>query len=128
MRLSLTQLADYTGRDRHTIRKQLDSIPSINGKKGALLYDSRRALAVIYKAGNLEDARAKHALSQVSLNAVREEDLRKGRIPLEEVLDVMDSTFQAIAAPIKASVGKVMTKERANEIFDKLRAALAKIK
>jgi len=124
--MSLTQLADLTGRDRHTIRKQLDSLQSLNGKKGALLYDSKRALSVIYKAGNLEDARAKHALSQVSLNSVREEDLRKNRIPLEEVLDVHNQLFQAIAAQLKASKG--LTTEEKNEIFDKIRAALAKIK
>jgi hypothetical protein len=126
MRLSLTQLADLTGRDRHTIRKQLDFLPSLNGKKGALLYDSKRALSVIYKAGNLEDARAKHALSQVSLNAVREEDLRRDRIPLEDILDVHNQLFQAIAAPIKAARG--LTMKEKNEIFDKIRTGLAKIK
>jgi hypothetical protein len=128
MRMSLTQLADVTGRDRHTIRKQLDSLPSVNGKKGALLYDSKRALSVIYQAGNLEDARAKHALSQVSLNAVREEDLRKNRIPLEEILDVLDFTFQSIAATLKAAKFKKLTPELINEIFDKIRAGFAKIK
>jgi hypothetical protein len=125
MRVSVNELANITGRDRHTIRKQLDSIPSINGKKGALLYDSKRALSVIYQAGNLEDARAKHALSQVSLNAVREEDLRKNRIPREDVLEVIDQAFQAVASTLKASK---QPKELINEIFDKFRAALAKIK
>jgi hypothetical protein len=101
MRLSLTQLADLTGRDRHTIRKQLEDLPSIAGKKkGAFLYETNQALALIYGAGNLEEARAKHALSQVSLNAVREEELRKFRIPREEVLDVFDQIFQSIAATL----------------------------
>jgi hypothetical protein len=126
--MSLTQLADFTGRDRHTIRKQLDSLPSINGKKGALLYDSKRALSVIYQAGNLEDARAKHALSQVSLNSVREEDLRKNRIPREEVLDVFDLAFQSIASTLKAAKFKKLTPELINEIFDKIRDGFAKIK
>jgi hypothetical protein len=128
MRVSINELSNITGRDRHTIRKQLDSLPSINGKKGALLYDSKRALSVIYQAGNLEDARAKHALSQVSLNAVREEDLRKNRIPIEEILDVLDLTFQSIAATLKAAKFKKLTPELINEIFDKIRAGFAKIK
>jgi hypothetical protein len=128
MRVSVNELSNITGRDRHTIRKQLDSLPSINGKKGALLYDSKRALSVIYKTGNLEDARAKHALSQVSLNAVREEDLRKSRIPLEEILDVLDFTFQSIASTLKAAKFKKLTPELINEIFDKIRAGFAKIK
>ena len=128
MRVSINELSNITGRDRHTIRKQLDSLPSKNGKKGALLYDSKRALSVIYQAGNLEDARAKHALSQVSLNAVREEDLRKNRIPIEEILDVLDLTFQSIAATLKAAKFKKLTPELINEIFDKIRAGFAKIK
>jgi hypothetical protein len=128
VRVSVNELANITGRDRHTIRKQLDSLPSINGKKGALLYDSKRALSVIYGAGNLEDARAKHALSQVSLNAVREEELRKYRIPRDEVLDVFDQAFQSIAATLKAAKFKKLTPELINEIFDKILAGFAKIK
>jgi len=39
---------------------------------------------------NLEAARAKQGLSQASLNAVPEGDLRKQRIPIQIVRDVLD--------------------------------------
>jgi hypothetical protein len=69
----------------------------------------------------LEAARAKQANSQASLNAVREEDLRKQRIPKQVVLDAIDETFQAIGATIKAAKFKKLTPERINELFDKFR-------
>ena len=41
--------------------------------------------------------RARHrARSQAPLNAVREEDLRKQRIPIQIVLDLIDKVFQSI--------------------------------
>ena len=43
----------------------------------------RDALPLIFAVDNLEAARAAQARSQASLNAVREEDLRKQRIPIQ---------------------------------------------
>jgi hypothetical protein len=37
------------------------------------------------------------AHSQAPLNAVREEDLRKQRVPIQIVLDLIDKVFQSIA-------------------------------
>ena len=76
---------------------------------------------------NLEAARAAQARSQASLNAVREEDLRKQRIPLQLALDTMDEVFQSIAATIKANKGKTLTIELINELFDKFRSVPAKL-
>ena len=53
----------------------------------------------------------------MSLNAVREEDLRKQRIPIQIVLDTMDEVFQSIGSTIKAAKGKTLTTERINELF-----------
>jgi hypothetical protein len=128
MRLSLTQLSELTGRDRITMKKQLESLPPIPGKRGAYLYESREALPLIYSVGNLEAARAKQALSQAALNAVREEELRKYRVPREEVLDVFDSVFQAIASTLKAAKNKKLTPLIINGLFGKFRAALKKLK
>jgi len=83
MHLSISQLSDLTGRDRRTIAKQLKDIPYTAGDRGAFLYESVASLPVIYTVDSLEAARAKQALSQASLNAVREEDLRKRRIPVQ---------------------------------------------
>jgi hypothetical protein len=45
------------------------------------LYESGEALPQIYAVDNLEAARAKQALSQASLNAVREEDYGRSVSP-----------------------------------------------
>jgi len=122
---SINQLSELTGRDRRTITKQLEGLPSIDGPKGAYLYDSTEALPLIYHVGNLEAARAKQALSQASLNAVKEEELRKQRVPRQLALDEMDALFQAIGAILKTT--KELSASRVSEIFDKFRAVQRKI-
>ena len=77
MLLSINQLWDLTGRERKTVTKKLENLTFIAGEKSAHLYESSQALPLIYSVDNLEAARAKQALSQASLNALREEDLRK---------------------------------------------------
>jgi multidrug resistance efflux pump len=121
MLLSINQLSELIGFDRRTITTRLKDLPVVDGEKGALLYESTAALPMLYKADNLEAARAKQALSQASLNAVREEDLRKQRIPRQLVIDAIDESFQAISATLKAAKGKKLTPERINELLDKLR-------
>ena len=128
MLLSVNQLSELTGRDRHGIPKRLENLPFTPGDKGAHLYESREALPLIYAVDNLESARAAQARSQASLNAVREEDLRKQRIPIQIVLDTMDEIFQAMGATLKAAEGKTLTTERINELFEKFRSIPAKLK
>ena len=123
---SINQLSDLTRRHRHTIAKRLIDLPSIDGPKGAHLYESTEALLLIYAVDNLESARAKQALSQASLNAIKEENLRKERVPLQLVLDEMDSLFQAMGAILKNV--KELSPSRINEIFDKFRAVPSKLK
>src|SRR5207249_6289766 len=106
--------------------KRLADLPFEAGKKGAKLYESTEALPLIYAVDNLEAARAKQALSQASLNAIREENLRKERVPLQLVLDEMDSLFQEIGAILKNT--KELSPSRINEIFDKFRAIPARLK
>ena len=128
MLLSVNQISELTGRDRHGIPKRLENLPFTPGDKGAHLYESREALPLIYAVDNLEAARAAQARSQASLNAVREEDLRKQRIPIQIVLDTMDEVFQSIGSTIKAAKGKTLTTERINELFEKFRSIPAKLK
>jgi hypothetical protein len=128
MKLPISKLSELTGIHRDTISKRLADLPFEAGKKGAKLYRSKDALAEIYKTDSLEAARAKQALSQASLNAVREEDLRKQRIPILVVTDVMDEVFQYTAATLKAAKGKVLTVDLINELFEKFRAAPSKLR
>ena len=124
MLLSINQLSELTGRDRRTITKHLEDLRFIDGEKGAHLYESSEALPAIYSVDSLESARAKQALSQASLNAVREEELRKERIPIQIALDTMDEIFQAMGAIIKNELSPA----RVNEIFAKFREAPKKLK
>src|SRR5436309_11345478 len=101
MKLPILKFTEMTGVHRDTISKRLADLPFEAGKKGAKLYESTEALPLIFAVDNLEAARAKQALSQASLNAIREENLRKERVPLQLVLDEMDSLFQEIGAVLK---------------------------
>jgi hypothetical protein len=128
MELSISQIANLTGKDRHTVAIRMSGLCFKDGRKGAKLYESTEALAAVYSAGNLEDARAKQALSQAALNTVREQILRKTRIPIEIVTQVMDEIFQSMAATLKAANGKTLNPELINELFAKFRSIPAKLK
>src|SRR6266480_6597724 len=126
MLLSINQLSELTGRDRRTITKHLEDLHFVDGEKGAHLYESSEALPTIYSVDSLESARAKQALSQASLNAIKEEILRKERVPLRLVLDEMDALFQAMGAILKNT--KELSPVRVNEIFQKYREIPGKLK
>jgi hypothetical protein len=127
MKLPITKLSELTGVHRDSISKRLANLPFSAGKKGAKLYSSAGALAAIYKTDSLDAARAEQARSAAQLNALRAEEIRKTRIPIQIVHDTMDEVFQSIAATIKASKGKTLTIELINELFDKFRSAPAKL-
>jgi hypothetical protein len=128
MLVSIKKLSELTGRHRQTIAKLLADLPSVDGQKGAHLYESREALPLIYAVDNLEAARAEQVRSQAALNKVREENLRKQRIPIEIVTETLDQTLQAMAATLKAAKGKVLTVELINSIFADFRAIPAKLR
>jgi hypothetical protein len=128
MLVSIKKLSEVTGRHRQTIAKILVDLPAVDGEKGAKLYDSQQALPLIYAVDNLEAARAEQARSQAALNKVREETLRKQRIPLDLVTSTLDQTLQAMAATLKAAKDKVLTVELINQIFADFRAIPAKLK
>ena len=128
MLVSIKKLSELTGRHRQTIAKILADLPLVDGQKGAHLYESREALPLIYAVDNLEAARAEQARSQAALNKVREENLRKQRIPIELVIETHDQVLQAMAATLKAAKDKVLTVELINSIFADFRAIPAKLR
>ena len=128
MLVSIKKLSELTGRHRQTIAKNLVDLAAVDGEKGAKLYDSQQALPLIYTVDNLEAARAEQARSQAALNKVREETLRKQRIPLDLVISVHDQVLQAMSATLKAAKDKVLTVDLINQIFADFRAIPAKLK
>lgn len=125
MELSINELADLTGKDRRTITQRLEQLDYEDGPKGAHLYDSRRALALIYgpvsSGKSLDQAKTEQALESAQLARVRREELQKTRLPVEILAGLWDSAMQAAAATLKGTIGKVLTPAKANEILDKLR-------
>lgn len=128
MQLSINELVQYTGRNPRTITKKLENLQYIDGPKGAHLYESTEALPLIYAVDNLEAARAKQALSQASLNKVREEKIRREKIPIPIVLNTMTEIFNAMGAILKAAKGKTLTVDLINDIFDQFREIPKKLK
>jgi hypothetical protein len=127
MLVSIKKLSELTGRHRQTIAKNLVDLLAVDGERGAKLYDSEQALPLIYAVDNLEAARAEQARSQAALNKVREEELRKVRIPIDLVTSILDQTLQAMSATLKAAKDKVLTVELINNIFADFRAIPAKL-
>jgi hypothetical protein len=128
MLVPIKKLSELTGRHRQTIAKILADLPLIDGHKGAHLYESTEALPLIYAVDNLEAARAEQARSQAALNKVREEELRKVRIPIDLVMSILDQTLKAMAAILKSSIGKTLNHELINQILAQFRAIPDKLR
>src|SRR5262249_15847293 len=110
------------------IAKILVDLAAVNGEKGVKLYDSQQALPLIYAVDNLQAARAEQARSQAALNKVREETLRKQRIPLDLVISVHDPVLPPLSATLKGGKGEVLSVDLINQIFADFRAIPAKLK
>jgi hypothetical protein len=54
--------------------------------------------------------------------------MRRQRIPLPVVMELLDEVFQSIGSTIKAAKGKELTPELGNELFDKFRDLPAQLK
>ncbi len=125
------ELEELTGKHRKALREMLQGVPFKPGPNRAHLYESTVALPVIYtEARSLEAARIKQAETAARLNEIRADELSKTRIPIQDVLDVNDQIFQAIASTLKAEAakGRVLTREIVNELFEKFRTVPAWLK
>ena len=132
MQMSVNQLAAATGKDRRTIASRVQELPFKVGPKSAHLYDSAKALALVYLSDgdskSLDGARIEQALENAALAKARREEIQKTRIPLPIVLAVLDAGMQAAAATLKAARGKTLAPAKINEILSKLRDAKLPLK
>src|SRR6476659_7593829 len=96
--LSQTQLSDLTGKDRKTLTRRLESLQPQDGPRGAMLYDSRLALELIYEVKTtgktVDEARKEDYIQRAALAKVRREELERTRIPIELVLNIHDQALQ----------------------------------
>lgn len=119
MQLSINQLADLTGKDRRTITQRLADLHHVDGSKGAYLYESDEALAMIYQSANARDELDKRRCEDIALNM---EIKRKQRIPMDIVAAIWDAALQAFAATLKAARGTKLDAKKINELLAKLRS------
>ena len=97
-------------------------------KKAHTVTKARPRCRVIYALDGLEAARAKQALSQASLNKVREENCAGERIPLQMAIEFMNEVFDAMSAILKAAEGELMTTAKINDLFRQFREIPDKLK
>ena len=108
MRLSITELNNLTGLDRRRIRAALVDLESTQGKKGALLFESREALPLLYmypgEGENLDltQERARLAHHQANKAALEERKLKGELIEVEEVAEIVGKDYGNVRAKLLA--------------------------
>src|SRR5215470_6263189 len=123
--ISINWLSRHTGKDRRTIKRRLDKLPS--DAKGK--FDSVTALEAIYY-GPSPDGNGFISQSEAvrRLTIAKEKEIvlgmevtRGSRIPLSDVAQSTNEIFQMFAGTLKANRDKVMSEATINEIFSTLR-------
>ena len=56
------------------------------------------------------------------------ENLRKERVPIEDVAEINEEAFSHVAGVLKAHTGKMLTQELVNDIFGQFREIGAKVR
>ena len=108
MRLSITELHNLTGLDRRRVRSALADLESTPGKKGAVLFESREALPLLYifpRDGDtldLTQERARLAHFQANKAAVEERKLKGELIEVEEVAQIVGADYSNVRAKLLA--------------------------
>ena len=124
-RLSISQLAAFTDKDRRTVTDRLQGLDFQEGTDRAHLYDSAEALAAIYlpdRTLSPRDAASVRKDDAVArLTDVRREALCRERIPLAIPVALWDAAMQAFTSTLKSAKGQKLTVARINALIDKLR-------
>ena len=129
--VSINTLAEWTGRDRRTIKARLQSLnPEIVGS--AHNYDSAQALTAIYIGDrpesdtvSLTEARTRESLAKALGAEIENETRLKTRIPIEIVNDANDAFFGLLKAKI---MGSKMSDEDKQELIDEMREIPTKLR
>ena len=132
-KLSISQLAAFTGKDRRTITDRLEALDFIDGPDNAHLYETDRAFELIYLGNgesgpmSLEQAKKEQDLSAAELNRARREELERKRIPIGIPLAANDQALQAVGNTLKAAKNRKLTPALINDLLAKLRAIPAQL-
>ena len=115
-------MSRLTGSTRETITKKLAGLPFTHREDMAKVYDAKDALRTFFlgegRATTPREALDEKRVEQIDLEM---EIKRKERVPTEDVIEHYDKIFHNIAGILKATLNKVMTQERLEDIFAELR-------
>ena len=131
MRLSIRALSQLTGVDRDSVTRLIQHLPSEPGPKNSRTYDPPTALRAILggntaggggggAAGSLESARTEQALSAARLNKVREETLRKERMPVALFYALVETNLTSFRNTLCAAKGQTLSVAKINELLTNL--------
>lgn len=101
--LTVSQLAQLTGRKRETVRRKLEGLVPVREDGRACYYRARDALAAIFDSElDLTRERARLAREQSELTALRVEEARGGLIPLEDAEQAIVALLSGLRAQLLA--------------------------
>lgn len=104
---SLTFLAEITGKDRETIKKRLSCLQPEPGPHGAKLFDSVKALPLIYEMDELSAAKTENLRADTRLKELKEQQLRGELAPVEELTRALGLLASQVSAILETIPGKL---------------------
>lgn len=120
--ISQREIANLTEYDRETVRKRLEGLAFQKGPKRSQLYDSAKALRLVFSGGNSElspqDQLALKRTEQIDLDM---EVTRGERIPLADAEECNDRAITNCAGILKSHEGKTLTPALIQDLFAELR-------
>lgn len=102
-RLSVNRLAEYTGKDRRTIKRRLRNLKPGPDRQ----YDSAEALRAIYDAeqpNDLEHQQARLNAARANVAEIQEAAMRAELVPAAEVVDVWRQIVANASETLRAMV------------------------
>jgi len=105
---SIRDLIDITRKSDKTIKKKLETLAPTPGPKGAKLYDSAQALALIYAdVGDLSTERAKLTVLQQEKLEIEIAKIKGEVVAIEDVAKTVEKEYSFVRAHIRQLPSKL---------------------
>lgn len=130
MKVSITELHNLSGLDRRRVRAALADLRSEKGSKGALLFESREALPLLYICPGPDDnldltrERARLAHFQANKTELEAAKLKGELIEVEEVADLVGQDYANVRAKLLSLPTKLAPELVSLDGLEQLRAAI----
>lgn len=120
IRWTVDHAATEFGRDRKTIARKLREASIPEGQDGK--FSTLDLCQALFESANARDEKDTQQAENFRL---KNEELRRQRIPKEDVLALWDGYLQSLAVQIKSAKGQTLTEELINALFAEIRKAPA---